>query len=162
MNKHLGLAIAALVAVLPVAASAAPTQQLQISANVIKSCDFNPIPAIALGTYDWHKGINTTVGGELNVTCNQGVVYSFSSDRGLNAVGSQNNLSSGTASLAYSLLVNDGSANPFDPAANSGATAQTETASGKADSFALAINVPASQMVPAGAYSDTVTFSLNY
>jgi spore coat protein U-like protein len=162
--KSLGLTLAAaVVAVLPVAASAAaPTQQLQVSANVIKSCDFNPIPAIALGSYDWHTGISTTVGGELSVTCNAGVVYSFTSDRGLNAVGSQNNLSSGTATLAYSLLVKDSSASPFDPAANTGSSAETEIASGKNDQYSLVLNVPSAQMVPAGAYTDTVTFSLNY
>jgi spore coat protein U-like protein len=88
-------------------------------------------------------------------------VYSFSSDRGLNNVASQNFLSSGTATLAYSLMVNDGRS-PFDPATNGQANAQTEIATGRTDSYALAINVPASQMVPAGAYSDTVTFNLNY
>jgi spore coat protein U-like protein len=30
------------------------------------------------------------------------------------------------------------------------------------DQYALVLNVPAAQMVPAGAYSDTVNFNLNY
>ena len=160
--KHLGFALAAVVAVLPMAASAAPTQQLQISATVVKSCDFAPIPAIALGTYDWHAGISTTVGGELSVECNSGVVYSFTSDRGANAVGAQNFLSSGTSTLAYSLLVKDGGTSPFDPAANGQSNPSTEIATGHMDQYALVLNVPAAQMVPAGAYSDTVNFSLNY
>ncbi len=161
--KQIGLTLAAAtMAVLPVAASAAPTQQLQINATVLKSCDFNPIPAIALGSYDWHTGISTTVSNELSVICNQGVVYSFSSDRGLNASGSQNNLAGPSAMLAYSLLVKDGGANPFDPATNTGSAVASETASGQTDSYALVLAVPSGQMVPAGAYSDTVNFTLTY
>jgi spore coat protein U-like protein len=160
--KHLGIALAASILVLPAAASAAPTQQLQINATVVKSCDFNPIPAIALGSYDWHTGISTTVSNELSVECNSGVVYSFSADRGVNSVGTQNNLANGSTMLAYSLLVNDGTASPFDPATNTGSGVTAETATGHIDQYALVLNVPAAQMVPAGAYSDTVTFSLAY
>lgn len=160
--KHLGIALAASLLAAPAAASAAPTQQLQISATVVKSCDFNPIPSIALGSYDWHSGISTTVSSELSVECNAGVVYSFSADRGLNAVGTQNNLSNGTTDLAYTLLVNDGTASPFDPATNTGSSPTSETATGTTDHYALVLSVPAAQMVPAGAYTDTVTFSLAY
>lgn len=56
----------------------------------------------------------------------------------------------------------DAGAAPFDPAANDGASAETEIATGNVDPYALVLNVPAAQMVPAGTYTDTVTFSLNY
>jgi spore coat protein U-like protein len=95
----------------------------------------------------------------LAVTCNLGVVYSITSDRGLAAGGAQNYLTFGSQKLAYSLLVG-GASGTFDPAASG--QPQTEIASGKLDAFSLVVNVPAAQMVPVGPYTDTVTFSLNY
>ncbi len=160
--KQNGLVLAVAIATLPGAALAGPAQQLQIGANVAKSCDFKPIPPAALGSYNWHVGIDTTVAGGLSVQCNAGVVYWFTSDRGVNSVGSQNFLASGDWKLAYSLLVQDGGARPFDPAGNGGAAPVTEIATGNVDRYALVLSVPASQMVPAGAYVDTVSFSLNY
>ncbi len=136
--------------------------QTEVSSDDAKTCSFAPISAIALGPYDWQKGISTTVGAELSVQCNLGVVYSFASDRGLNSVAAQNFLASGSSRLAYTLLVKDAGAAPFDPAANDGASAETEIATGNVDPYALVLNVPAAQMVPAGTYTDTVTFSLNY
>jgi spore coat protein U-like protein len=128
----------------------------------VKSCDFNPIPAASLGTYNWHAGLDTTVEGGLSVECNAGVVYSFSSDHGINADGTQNYLASGAYKLGYSLLVDDGNGHPYDPATNVGPGAIDEVASGRVDRYALVLDVPTSQMVPAGAYADTVSFSLNY
>jgi spore coat protein U-like protein len=161
------LALVALIATFPSMASAAPvhppgSRQLQIFTNVAESCTFNPIPAIALGNYDWRQGIETTVGGELSVMCNRSTFYSFTADRGLNSQNGNNNMSSGSKLLAYSLLVDNGSGAAFDPANNLLGREQTEVASGRTDSYAVTIDVPARQMVPAGAYDDTVTFSLNY
>jgi spore coat protein U-like protein len=162
--RSLGLAIVlAASALVPVATrAAAPSEQLQISANVAKSCDFDPIPSIALGNYDWHAGIFSTIGGELTVKCNVGVVYWFTADRGLNPVSSWNGLSSGTSTLLYTLLVQEPDMQEINPAANSGPGAQLQLASGKKDTYGITIVVPAAQMVPAGQYADTVTFSLNY
>ena len=160
------LTLVALIASLPIAASAdpagrAPQRHLQISTNVSESCTFNPIPAIALGTYDWRAGIDTTVGNELSVICNPGTFYSFTSDRGLNSRNGRNYMSSGRALLVYSLLVADGSGT-FDPTTDQLGRDQVEVASGKTDGYGLAIDVAANQTVPAGVYDDTVTFSLNY
>jgi spore coat protein U-like protein len=161
------LSIVALVASLPLVesvaapATAAPPRQLQLSANVSESCTFEPIPAIALGAYDWRKGIDTTVGNELSVICNQGTFYSFTSDHGRNAKNGRDYMSSGFASLAYSLLVTDGSGS-FDPTVDQLGREQVEVASGKTDGYGISIDVAANQTVPAGAYDDTVTFSLNY
>ena len=155
-------ALAAALAALPARAAAAPGQQLQLGATVVKSCDFNPIAAASLGTYNWHAGIDTTVTGGLTVRCNAGVIYSISSNRGLNGDGSQNFLAYGSSLLGYSLLIQDGNGNRYDPATNVGPGAVGEVASGSTDSYGLVLSVPTAQMVPAGAYVDTVSFSLNY
>jgi len=161
MNYPLAAIVAALAA-LPAGAAAAPAQQLHVAATVVKSCDFDPIPAASLGTYNWHAGIDTTVTGGLTVRCNAGVLYSISSNRGLNGDGSQNFLASGSSLLGYTLLIQDGNGNRYDPATNVGSGAVNEVASGSTDSYGLVLSVPTAQMVPAGAYADTVSFSLNY
>jgi spore coat protein U-like protein len=155
------LAIGLAIVASPLAAFAAPgPEQVQISATVVKSCTFAPIPSINLGNYDWQAGITSTVSNELSVECNKGVAYWFYSDRGLNSQGSQNNMASNGSLLAYSLNVIDGNG-PFDPAQNFNGQ-ETETASGSVDNYALALNVPAKQTVPTGTYADTVTFNLSY
>ena len=158
--KSLVIGLAIVSAPMAAFAAAPGPQQLQITASVVKSCTFAPIPAINLGTYDWQAGITTTVSNELNVQCNKGVAYWFYSDRGLNSVGSQNNLASNGNLLGYTLNVIDGNGQ-FDPAQNFNGQS-TETATGSVDSYALALAVPAKQMVPTGSYADTVTFNLAY
>jgi spore coat protein U-like protein len=161
--KHIARAVAGIIAVSgSTASAAAPPQQITISADVPKSCNFDPIPAIAVGAYDWRTGISASVGGELSVTCTQGAVFSFTADRGTNSIGSQNYLASGSAKLAYSLLVAASNATTFDPAAAATTNAATMIASGRNDRFAIQITIPPAQLVPPGAYTDTVTFSLDY
>jgi spore coat protein U-like protein len=157
--RHLALSSAFAVVALAAPATADPTLNTQFSSNAEKACDFAPAPAVTLGAYDWHAGISTTVPSELAVKCNVGVVYSITSDRGLGGSSTQNYLAFGSTRLAYTLLVQPAGAPPFDPAASGSAT---QVASGNLDQFAIVLNVPAAQLVPVGAYTDVVTFTLDY
>jgi spore coat protein U-like protein len=156
--RHLALS-SAVAAALAAPAAADPTLNTQFSSNAEKACDFAPAPAVTLGAYDWHAGITTTVPSELAVKCNVGVVYSITSNRGLGGSSTQNYLAFGSTMLAYTLLVQPAGARSFDPAASD---VPTQVASGNLDQFALVLNVPAAQMVPVGAYTDVVTFTLDY
>ncbi len=166
--KSIALGLALTASALPLAAPAASfagnaqTQKLNITVTVSDSCAFSPIPAIS-NSYDWQAGIPaTTYANELAVQCNKSTPYYFTSDRGENAVGSQNNLKDTNGDvLGYSLLVNDGSSTPWDPAVNTGGT-NFETASGNVDSYSLVFAAPKGQQVPVGSYADVVTFTLTY
>jgi spore coat protein U-like protein len=165
--KHIALGLALAASALPMAASAATfgantqNQKLNINVAVTDSCAFSPIPAIS-NSYDWQVGIPaTTYANELAVQCNAKTPYFFTSNRGQNAAGSQNNLKDANSDvLGYSILVNDGTS-LFDAAANAGGT-NFETATGHVDSYSLVFAAPKGQQVPVGSYADVVTFTLTY
>jgi spore coat protein U-like protein len=152
-------AIAALAATPALAASA--SNQMPVSVNVINSCTVAASP-MAFGTLTSVGGVNVDTTATVDLVCTIGAAYDVAMDVGTHATGSQRYLQS-TAGGKIPYGVFRDSARSL----NWGNTTGTDTSAGSTATGTASLTaygrIPASATsVPAGAYTDTVTVTVNF
>lgn len=160
--RRTGLTLAAL-AFMPVAAQAATASTtFAVSTTVLTACTVTALP-LAFTTYDPTSASNTDATTTLSVLCTTGTPYTIGLDKGTNGTAvtaRKMKLATGADLLPYQLFTNSGHTT------NWGTTVGTDTVAGTATGILQTVTVygriPSGATVSAGAYTDTVTVSVNY
>jgi spore coat protein U-like protein len=152
---------AALIAA-PMAHAATTTDTMGISATVLTACTLGTT-SLAFGNYDPTSATDTDATATLTITCTTGTSFTVGLNAGTTSgtTVSTRKMANGANRLSYALYSNSGRTT------NWGNTAGTDTpaaivASSTASTMTVYGRVTALQNVPAGAYSDTVTVTVNY
>jgi spore coat protein U-like protein len=139
---------------------------LNVSANVSNNCTISTAP-VAFGAYD-PVGANAAAAldasGTVTIACTKGATATIGLDTGLNASGGARRMSDGAATpsyLTYEIYQNAGRTTLWGNAAPD-LVSPVAAPSKAARSFTAFGRVPANQDVPAGAYADTVTATVNF
>ncbi|MBI5066752.1 MAG: spore coat protein U domain-containing protein [Deltaproteobacteria bacterium] len=163
MKTMLRLALAA--AVLGLAAPAlaqTATATFQVTATVPNSCRI-AAGAIAFGNYDPLAATAADATGTVTVTCTRTSAWWVGLDAGLNAglgASGARAMGAGGSFLGYDLYRD---ATRTTPWGNTQAEGSAGTGTGVAQPITVYGRIPASQTgVPAGAYADTVTATVNF
>lgn len=137
-----------------------------VTATVSDSCAVT-LNDLDFGAYD--AGSNKTGSTTLEITCTTGTAYKIGADKGANGADTANRemkLTTGADLLAYTLTIgtNGGSnlgTNWGDD--NAGGTDTIDgTGTGAAVTVTIDGDIPVSQYVTAGSYSDTVNVTVSY
>jgi spore coat protein U-like protein len=136
---------------------------LGVSADVTDNCTIAASPTVSVGSYDaLHGAVSAT--GTLTLTCTTGSVAVIALDTGANgshATGTTRAMSDGNSDyLSYELYQNSGHTVLWGTNANA-ATENAATSTTPVDYTVYAL-VPASQDVPPGSYSDSVTVTVTF
>ena len=162
LSKLAACAVSMLLAVSG-AAFAATTANVGVSANITNDCTVGNVNAIAF-TYDPISGSAAVATGTIDVTCTTGATWALDLDNGQNA-GSPPPLSqhramiSGSTLLGYDIYSDSGHATVWLSGSGKDVTG---TGTGAAQTKTMYGQVPASQNVPAGTYTDTVVATVNF
>lgn len=156
-------ALAAFVSTPALAASA--TNTMPVSVNIINSCTIAASP-MAFGTLTSIGGSNVDTSADVALVCTSGAAYDVSMDFGTHVASGQRylaNTTDATKKIPYNIYSNSGRTATWG---NTGGTGG-DTVSGVATSGLLTIpaygRIPASASpVSAGAYTDTVTVTVNF
>ncbi|MCF4165008.1 spore coat protein U domain-containing protein [Zavarzinia compransoris] len=138
----------------------------EVTATVSDSCAVT-LNDLDFGAYD--AGSNKTGSTTLEITCTTGTAYQVGADKGANGADTSNRemkLTTGTDLLGYTLTIgtNGGShlgSNWGDDTAG-GSDTIDGTGTGAAVTVTIDGDIPASQYVTAGSYSDTVNVTVAY
>lgn len=157
------LAGTAILALAPVSAMAATaTDTMAVSATVQSACIVSVSP-LAFGAYNPTAAGNTDATTTVSVTCTSGTSYTvgLSAGNGSGATVANRKMTNGSNTLNYALY------RDASRTAIWGNTPGTDTpASAVAGASAAALTVygriSASQNVPAGTYTDSITVTVNY
>lgn len=157
------LAALAPLSMLPLAAQAATASTtFAVTTTVLTACTVTALP-LTFATYDPTAAGNTDGTSTLSVLCTAGTPYNIALDKGTNGASvttRKMKLVSGADELGYQLFTNSGRTT------NWGTTVGTDTLAGTATGLLQAVTVygriPAGATVAAGAYTDTVTVTVNY
>lgn len=163
MMKKLGLlGLTASLALLAGIAQAATTQSsFQVTANITNNCAITATN-LAFGTYDTTNPNPLDAVSQVSVNCTNGQAYSVQMGLGINGGGTiyTRQMGNGAQRLNYSLF--------YDPARSLhwGMTNNADTVinvgNGVAQTYQVYGRIPAGQVVTAGAYSDTMTVTVEY
>jgi spore coat protein U-like protein len=155
------LAAAAVFLALP-ARAGTNTNTLSVSANVLGICTIDPA-TLAFGSYD--STANVDVSTNITVHCTLGASYWIGLGPGSNAAGATRRMvNGGTNFLSYELYRDSGRTQiwdnadpaptpPHSVAGTPGFTAYTTPVYGR---------IPAGQILPIGAYADSVVMTVNF
>lgn len=163
LSKLAACAASMLLAVSGAAFAGTATTTVGVSANIANNCTVGNVSAIAF-TYDPISGSAAVATGTIDVTCTSGAPWTLDLNKGQNSgsppPASQNRaMKSGSNLLGYDIYSDFGHTTVWLTGAGSNVpgtgtgTAQTQTMYGQ---------IPASQNVPAGTYTDTVTATVNF
>lgn len=165
----LGLIGSALMAAPAMAGSTSGT--FTVTANVVASCKIGTVSGIAFGNYD-PANVNATAPlngqGSIAVNCTKSTVAAVSLDQGVNATSSSTcaapsrQMISGSNKLAYGIYMDSADTSPWGCASGSNTASFTAASALTANTLTTYGSVPGGQDVPAGAYSDTVTFTVTF
>lgn len=170
LTSHFALVAGMLIAASP-AFSATATGTFTVTATVANNCSVSA-NNVNFGTYTGALVTNTS--SNITVTCNKGVaITSLLIGNGANASGTQKRMINGSEYLNYNIDVPNNAALSTCPAAATnewnGTTGPSSAnltalfaATGGPKTIPICASVPASQFVPAGTYTDTVTMTLTY
>lgn len=133
---------------------------LVVSATVINSCTISATP-LGFGNYDALAGAATDAQASVTITCTPGAPSTIALDNGTNASGSTRRMKdAGTNYLPYEAYQDSArttvwgsGASSLDPGAAPSTEPRTYTVYGR---------IAAGQAVPAGAYTDTLTATVNF
>ena len=135
------------------------TASMAVSATVVNNCTVAALP-LAFGNY---SGAALNVSSTITVTCNTGDAYSVGLNAGTGSGATVSNrlmtLSSGTATLAYSLLTTSYTGTNWG---NTSGSWVTGTGNGTAQTLTVYGVVAAGLYPTAGSYADSVTVTLTY
>ena len=162
------LALTAGILLMAPVASFAGSQQstITVGGNVISDCStLNPSTMITLANYDVFSSSDMTGGTSYSVNCTKGSAPQVTLDGGGTSTGANGATramkggASGNDLLGYNLT--DGNGNAW-VAGTPVTLAGLGIGSSELTTFAVNASVPHGQDVSVGAYSDTVTVTLNY
>ena len=161
LNKKLFLLLSGIViTVCSTALAITTTGTLTITANIIGACSMS-VPSIVFGAYN---GTVLNQSGNMSVTCTNGAPYwiSLSAGNGSGATVTvrKMTITAGATTLNYSLY-RDVSRTQVWGTTN-GTNTVSGTGSGTAQSITVYGQIPASQPLTVGNYTDTVTATINY
>ena len=163
LGKKLGVALAATMLLAGSQAFAgSATSQFGVSATVVSNCSISSAP-IAFGSYDPLNSSIVTAQGSVSVKCSAaapGVTIAL--DNGGHSAnapsGSPRAMTNGSSFLGYDIMQPN---NTTEWGSGAGQTLAV-TADGTTQTFTSNGKVPAQQNVTVGAYSDTVTATVNF
>lgn len=146
----------------PTARAATATDTMGVSATVQTACILSTT-SLAFGNYDPTSSTDTDATATLTITCTTGTSFTVGLNAGTTAgtTVTTRKMANGANRLSYALYSNSGRTT------NWGNTSGTDTpaaitATSSASTMTVYGRVTALQNVPAGAYSDTVTVTVNY
>lgn len=141
-----------------VANAATATSSFAVTANVQANCTIAAAP-LAFGTYTGALNSKTS---NVTVQCTNTTPYNVGLNAGLatGATVSTRQMQSGASLLNYTLFSD--SAQTKNWGNTVGTDTVTGTGSGAVQTLTVYGQIPASQFVTPGAYSDTITATLNY
>ena len=126
---------------------AAGTTTVNVSANIVGTCQFSTTPTLAFGALDQTSGAPATATGTLSFWCTKGAAYTLSDPLGSTGTYS-GSISNGTDTIAYSI----------------GYTNATGSGTGKTSPISSTLNATILNTdyvdVSAGAYAGTVQFTI--
>src|SRR3990170_5128271 len=128
-------------------AFAAGTTTVNVSANILGTCQFSTTPTLAFGALDQNSSSDATAAGTLTFWCTKGVAYTLSDPLGSSGTYA-GTISNGTDSIAYSIA--------YTNATGGGAGKTSPIASALTATILNANYVD----VSAGAYAGTVQFTI--
>lgn len=146
-----------------IAWAATATANLSVSATVINDCVLGTITSVAFGNYDPTSPTPNNNTGSIVVTCTLGHVYNIGLNPGTfsGATVTTRRMTGPSASgLAYSLFRD--SARTLNWGQTIGTDTLQQTATGLAQTAIVYGQIPASQAVIAGSYSDTVGITVTF
>lgn len=166
MNKKIILSFLVLSAATAAGTAQAVTASttFPVTALVLTSCAVSATP-LAFASYDPAASSTIDAANSLLVTCTTGVAYTVGLSVGVGtgatvATRKMTNVASAGNLLTYSLYSDAGRSSLWGNTVGTDTLAATATAT--PNTIAVYGRVFAGQNVPAGAYSDTVTVTVNY
>jgi len=154
MKKLMGITIITAVTMISVAAMASTNSgTLDVTATVVSTCRVTGTNDVAFGNYDPTDPTDNTAGvGWAKFRCTKNTSYGI-------YIARNNQMSDGTNNLSYELYSDSGRTSAY-------AQGSVGTPYSAADNSAITADIygkiAALQDVPAGSYSETVTFTVEY
>src|SRR5690242_18353199 len=144
------------------AGAATTTTTFPVTATVLKACAVNANP-LAFGTYDPTAAAALDATTTLSVLCTVGTSFTVGLNAGTStgATVTARKMTSGANTLAYALFQEAARTNNWGNTPGTD-TPPAVTAPVLPSTLTVYGRVPAAQNVPAGAYTDTVTVTVNY
>jgi spore coat protein U-like protein len=170
-SAALGLALGgALLGAAP-AMAGSTSGTFSVTANVVAACKVNSSTGIAFGNYD-PANANATAAlpgtGSMNITCTKSTVATVALDQGANAnTGStctapDRRMKAGTNFLSYGIYTDTGRQSAWGCTSGTNTSSFTSTTAASGVALTTYGSVPGGQDLPAGAYTDTVTFTVSF
>lgn len=157
-----GLALASALSLSGAAHAATASSTMGVSATVQNACIVSSSD-MAFGNYNPTSASPTDSTTTIDVTCTTGTSFTVGLNAGttLGATVSTRQMANGTNRLDYALYSDSGRSTNWGNTPGTD-TPAASTATTSPSSFTVYGRVPAQQNVPAGAYTDTVTVTVNY
>jgi spore coat protein U-like protein len=158
----LSLAVMSLISIPAFAGSASAS--LNVSASVSAVCTIST-SAVAFGAYDpvvTNAATDLNGTGTVTVACTKGAAATIDLGNGSNLSGGSRRMASGTDFLNYSLYKDAARTLVWGTGLAGGTTYAYTSATKAATAITVYGKVPMGQDVTVGAYSDTVTATINY
>ena len=134
-----------------------------VGATVLRRCDIRTTP-LAFGTYDplvQHAVQPLDRAGSITITCTKGTAATIGLDGGLRTSGTNRNLSSGSAMLAYDLFQDASRTQPWGDG-EADALDAGDAPSDAPRTFVVFGRIFAGQDVPVGTYTDSVVVLVDF
>lgn len=147
-----------------IASAATQTTNFQVSAQVGTTCTISVLP-LAFGNYDPTSVAPLNGSTTITLTCTGGTPYTIDLDEGQNKTGSSSptvparTMFDGTNNLNYFLYSDPTLLTTWGAGAGAPATAN---ATGTAQSITIYGQIPATQVVGSGTYTDQVVATVNF
>ncbi|MBS0476815.1 MAG: spore coat protein U domain-containing protein [Proteobacteria bacterium] len=157
-----GFAALATVAATPALAASA-SNQMPVSVNVVNSCTVVASP-MAFGTLTSVGGVNVDTSANVDLTCTIGAAYDVSMDVGSHATGSARflqNTTDATKKIPYGIYRDSARTQAWGNTSGTDTSVGTSVA-GNTTLVAYGRIPSTATSVPAGAYTDTVTVTVNF
>lgn len=151
---------AGLLGAAPLCVAATVTVPFLVSATVVRGCviattnlAFGSYPAVAVGP-------SLLATSTIRITCQLGDTYTIGLDDGANRSGSQRRMARTSAPVSYLNYDVFKDAARSQPWGDTGGTRVSAIGTGGVQSYTVFGRLPGAQLVPAGAYVDTVTVTV--
>ncbi|PJI89301.1 Csu type fimbrial protein [Sphingomonas koreensis] len=141
------------------------TGSLDVTAEVLSSCNITSTSTLAFGTVD-QAVANIDNQGSVSLVCTATTPWVLHTDDGINAAGAQKRMkhASQADTLNYDIFADAGRSVPFPTVAGTpGAGPASDTGNGQLQIVTVFGRIPSGQTLPRpGNYSDTLTVTVSY
>jgi len=141
------------------------TGSLDVTAEVLSSCNIVSTSTLAFGTVD-QSAANIDNQGAVSLICTATTPWVLHTDDGINASGAQKRMkhASQADTLNYEIFTDNGRSVPFPTVAGTpGSGPASNTGNGQAQTVTVFGRIPSGQTLPRpGNYSDTLTVTVSY